>query len=292
MTATAVEPCRAARSRARILSLSAALAALALSSGGSLGAADAASGGKGQKWSYQLQGDMGSTARTNSDLAVVDPDHTGSPQRLKKKPSGGERPVLAYISIGEAESWRSYKCNGKSWNTGRTQGWDRNYAVKYWDPEWKAIVKSRVRKALSQGYDGVYLDRVDTYENVKAPGGSRAEMIKLVKEVAAEAKSAKGGAKVYVQNAEELLTDTSYVAAIDGIAKEDLYYGINHDGRRNSKSDIQASVALLKKAKAQGKAVHIVEYVDGKSRAQAESEIRSQGFVPAFAPRHLGRVKD
>jgi cysteinyl-tRNA synthetase len=256
------------------------------------GTAAAQSGKKASNWSYQLQGDMGSTARTNSDLAVVDPDHTGSPQRLKKKPGGGDRPVLAYISVGEAESWRSYKSSGKSWNTGKTQGWDKNYAVKYWDPEWKSIVKSRVRKALAQGYDGVYLDRVDTYENVKAPGGSRAEMIKLVKEVAAEAKSAKGGAKVYVQNAEELLTDKSYVAAIDGIAKEDLYYGINHDGRRNSKSDVEASLNLLKKAKAQGKAVHVVEYVGGKSRAEAESEIRKHGFVPAFGPRQLERASN
>jgi cysteinyl-tRNA synthetase len=244
------------------------------------------------KWSYQLQGDMGSTTRTNSDLAVVDPDHTGSPQRLKKKPGGGDRPVLAYISIGEAETWRGYKSSGKSWNTGKTQGWNNNYAVKYWDPEWKAIVKNRVRKALDQGYDGVYLDRVDTYENVKAPGGSRAEMIKLVKEVAAEVKSKKRGAKVYVQNAEELLTDKGYVSAIDGIAKEDLYYGINHDGRRNSKGDIAASLSLLKKAQAQGKAVHVVEYVSGSARSQAESEIRKQGFKPAFAPRSLDRAQD
>lgn len=247
---------------------------------------------KASKWSYQLQGDMNSTARTNSDLAVVDPDHTGSPQRLKKKPGGGDRPVLAYISVGEAETWRGYYKGGKSWNTGKTQGWDKNYAVKYWDAEWKGIVKARVRKALAQGYDGVYLDRVDTYENVKAPGGSRAEMIKLVKEVAAEARAAKGGAKVYVQNAEELLTDKSYVASIDGIAKEDLYYGINHDGRRNSKADIDASLNLLKKAKAQGKAVHVVEYVGGGSRSQAESEIRKQGFVPAFAPRSLQRASE
>lgn len=250
---------------------------------------------KPSNWSYQLQGDMSSTARTRSDLAVVDPDHTGNPGRLKKKPGGGDRPVLAYISVGEAETWRGYYKDGKSgkkWNTGKTQGWDKNYAVKYWDPEWKSIVKARVRKAMAQGYDGVYLDRVDTYENVKAPGGSRAEMIKLVKEVAAEAKSARGGAKVYVQNAEELLSDKSYVASIDGIAKEDLYYGINHNGRRNSKGDIDASVNLLKKAKAQGKAVHVVEYVNGGSRSQAEQEIRKQGFVPAFAPRQLNRATE
>jgi len=245
-----------------------------------------------KSWSYQLTGDINSTARSNSDLAVVDPDHAGNPGKLKSKKGGGQRPVLAYISIGEAETGRAYmKKSAQKWNTGRTQGWSGNYAVKYWDPEWKEIVKSRVRKALASGYDGVYLDRVDTYERVKAPGGARQEMIKLVKEVAAEARSTRSGAKVYVQNAEELLTDTSYVKTIDGVAKEDLYYGINHDGRRNSKGDIQASVNLLKKAKAQGKDVIVVEYLSGSAADNAAKEIRSNGFKPTVAPRSLNSVR-
>ena len=99
-----------------------------------------------KSWSYQLQGDMSSTARSNADVAVVDPDHTGNPKRLKTKRNGDSREVLAYISIGEVEEGRAYmKTKGsKHWNTGKTQGWEGNYAARYWDEDWKKIVKTRV----------------------------------------------------------------------------------------------------------------------------------------------------
>jgi cysteinyl-tRNA synthetase len=245
-----------------------------------------------KSWSYQLTGDMSSTRRSNADLAVVDPDHAGDASRYKMKPNGGSRPVLAYISIGEAEKGRSYMKGGKQhWNTGRTQGWSGNYAVKYWDEDWKRIVKSRIRAAMAKGYDGVYLDRVDTYENVKAPGGSRAEMVRFVKEVASEARSAKRNAAVIVQNAEELLNDRGYVAAIDGIAKEDLYHGIRHRGERNSSADVAASKRYLGSAKQAGKAVLVVEYLGGATAEKVADEARRDGFVPnTRAPRGLNRA--
>ena len=247
-----------------------------------------------KSWSYQLTGDMASTKRSNADVAVVDPDHAGSAERYKTKGRGGKRPVLAYISVGEAEEGRSYmKGSKQSWNTGRTQGWSGNYAAKYWDEDWKRIVKSRVRDALAKGYDGVYLDRVDTYESTKAPGGSREQMVKLVKEVAAEARSKKGNTAVVVQNAEELLTDKSYVAAIDGIAKEDLYHGINHRGERNSASNVNSSKSYLKSAKSQGKAVFVVEYLNGDTADKVAGEARRDGFVPnTRAPRNLNKTAE
>ena len=253
---------------------------------------DAVRGAK--SWSYQLTGDMASTKRSNADVAVVDPDHAGDAGKYKSKAKGGKRQVLAYISIGEAEEGRKYmKGSKQSWNTGRTQGWSGNYATKYWDEDWKRIVKSRVREALDKGYDGVYLDRVDTYENVKAPGGSREQMVKLVKEVAAEARARKGNAAVVVQNAEELLSDKGYTAAIDGVAKEDLYHGIRHRGERNSATDVNASRSYLKKAKAEGKAVFVVEYLNGGAADNAASEARRDGFVPnTRAPRKLDRTRD
>lgn len=236
-----------------------------------------------KSWTYQLQGDLKSTQRSNADVAVIDPDHAGSPQRFKKKANGQSRSVLAYISIGEVEVGRAYMKNNskKHWNTGRTQGWEGNYAAKYWDEEWKAIVKERVKKAIDAGYDGVYLDRVDTYETLKAPKGSRNEMIGFVKEVAAQARATRGDAAVIVQNAEELLTDKGYVAAIDGVAKESLYYGVQGKGVRNGDGDIAASRNLLRKAKDQGKAVLVVEYLEGDLQAssRAKQESRRDGFV-------------
>ena len=250
-----------------------------------------------KSWSYQLQGDMRSTGKSDADVAVVDPDHTGNPSKLKTKPNGEKRDVLAYISIGEVEEGRAYmkKQGKKSWNTGKTQGWEGNYAAKYWDEDWKGIVKERVSKAIEAGYDGVYLDRVDTYQNLKAPNGSRKEMIGFVKEVAEEARSKRGNAAVVVQNAEELLSDKGYVASIDGVAKESLYYGVKGKGRRNDDSEIATSRNYLRKAKDEGKAVYVVEYLKGEGRAasKAKAEAERDGFVGnTHASRNLETAQD
>ena len=250
-----------------------------------------------KSWSYQLQGDMRSTGKSDADVAVVDPDHTGNPSKLKTKPNGEKRDVLAYISIGEVEEGRDYmkKHGKKSWNTGKTQGWEGNYAAKYWDEDWKGIVKERVGKAIEAGYDGVYLDRVDTYQNLKAPNGSRHEMIGFVKEVAEEARSKRGNAAVVVQNAEELLSDKGYVASIDGVAKESLYYGVKGKGRRNDDSEIATSRNYLRKAKDEGKAVYVVEYLKGEARAasKAKAEAERDGFVGnTHASRNLETAQD
>ena len=71
-----------------------------------------------KSWGYQLQKlDAGAAARQAHDLLVIDEAFEG-PERaqqrtellraLKRKPGGGRRLVLAYLSIGEAEEYRDY----------------------------------------------------------------------------------------------------------------------------------------------------------------------------------------
>lgn len=266
--------------------LSACLVAAALASPA---AADRDRVASGKSWTLQLDGDTRSIRKRNADVAVVDPDEVRNPSTLKTKASGERRAVLAYISVGEAETYRSYMKKGtKRWLTDREQGWAGNKVVKYWDPEWKKIVKSRVRAAMDAGYDGVYLDRIDSYESIKAPNGSsRSEMVKLVKEVAGEARSRKHNAAVAVQNAEELLDDRGYLATIDAVGKEDLYHGMRHDGRRNSKESVRWSEKLLNKAKASGKGVYVLEYVEGKAAKSVRSEAKRAGFALSTGRRDL-----
>ncbi len=242
-----------------------------------------------QSWSYQLTGNMSTIAASNADVVVVDADHGGAAARFKTKPGGGRRAAIAYLSVGEAEKWRGYWkgcCAGSrpSWLTSTTQGWAGNYAVKFWEPGWKAIVRQRVSEIFAKGYDGVYLDRIDTWERV----GTKAQMIQFIREIAAQARSIKGDAAIIVQNGEELLDNAGYVSTIDAIAKEDLFHGIRHDGGRNSVGDVKASVGLLQRAKSQGKKIFVVEYLGGTTAASVAAEIRKQGFVPNFAGRNLG----
>jgi cysteinyl-tRNA synthetase len=251
-----------------------------------------------QSWTYQLKGNVGEIMGTSADVAVIDWDHVRSADtlaKLKKKSSGGRRLVIGYLSIGEAETERSYwaRCcrNGApGWLTSRTQGWSGNYAVRYWDPAWKSIVMSRLDALIDAGLDGVYLDRADTWEIMRGDNkNAKGAMIELVKEVSQRARSRKSSFVVMVQNAEELLVDGSYVAAIDAVAKESLFFGVAGEGRRNSSGDITASVRDLKRAQNSGKTIFVIEYLSGGRIEGVRSEIRAQGFVPFFGPRDLGR---
>lgn len=71
-----------------------------------------------RSWGYQLQDiDPGALAASSLDLLVIDYSSNGTAsgrlsastvRRLKRKPDGGRRLVLAYFSIGEAEEYRQY----------------------------------------------------------------------------------------------------------------------------------------------------------------------------------------
>lgn len=118
---------------------------------------------------------------TNYDLLILDRDFNDQRytaeeiESLKWKNNGGKRLVICYMSIGEAEDYRSYW--KKEWEKNKTspdwlykenRKWRGNYKVFYWMPEWKAILygnpDSYLTSLLSVGFDGAYLDIIDAYD--------------------------------------------------------------------------------------------------------------------------------
>ncbi|MEZ5817756.1 MAG: endo alpha-1,4 polygalactosaminidase [Hyphomicrobiaceae bacterium] len=259
-------------------------------------------------WHYQLKRlDLALAARSDADIIVMDHSRNGRAsglyrpeeiEGLRARPGKAERRVLAYLSVGEAEEYRFYwnpdwKRERPAWLMGENCRWPDNYLVRFWMDAWKDIIfrgrESYLAQILAAGFDGVYLDRVDAYWDLRktAPGG-RAKMIDLVVELSHMARRLKPGAIVVVQNAEDLLSDRRYRAAIDGIAKEDLLYGVEGTGQRNAASEIDWSLGQLKRLAAEGKPVLVVEYLqDAQTMARARRELEDHGFVAAFADRTL-----
>ncbi len=117
---------------------------------------------------------------TNYDLIIMDmffEDGTAfSPQQiesLKQKANGGQRLVISYISIGEAETYRYYW--KPEWNTEKpiwldepNPDWTGNYKVRYWEKDWQNIIygnnQSYIKKIIDAGFDGAYLDIIDAFE--------------------------------------------------------------------------------------------------------------------------------
>jgi len=117
---------------------------------------------------------------TGYDAFVIDLFCAGerlAPSRiaqLRTKPGGGRRLVLCYMSIGEAEDYRWYwqpgwESDPPSWLGPENPDWPGDYLVRYWDPEWQGIIHgdstAYLDRILSSGFDGVYLDKVDAYED-------------------------------------------------------------------------------------------------------------------------------
>jgi cysteinyl-tRNA synthetase len=245
-----------------------------------------------KNWRYQLQNiDPDEIANSSADLVVVDSSGDDGPfskaqvERMKLKPDGSRRTVLAYMSIGEAESYRSYwSQRSSSWLGPENRQWRGNYGVRFWHPAWQEIVFAYTDDILSAGFDGVYLDKVDEFEDM----GHREDMIEFVTRIAARAKAQRSDVLVISQNGDQLLSDAKFRNAIDGFAREDLFYGEDGDGARNAESSIRESVGRLKMLAAEGKPVFVVEYPRNDEQARtAWREISEHGFIGLIARRAL-----
>jgi cysteinyl-tRNA synthetase len=252
-----------------------------------------------RSWSYQLQGvDPAQIARSGGDVVVIDyagekgPFSPAEIERMREKPDGSHRRVLAYLSIGEAEDYRFYwrgdwRSAPPPWLGAESRQWRHNYAVRFWEPAWQAIILDYADRIVAAGFDGVYLDRVDAFEQQ----GHAPAMVDFVARIAARAKARRADFMVVSQNGDALITDRKFRDAIDAFAREDLIYGAHRDGSRNPPEDIRESVDRLKLIAAQGKPVLVVEYPRDEQQAQAARQAIAQaGFVGLMVRRALDRL--
>jgi len=263
-------------------------------------------------WGYWLDSlEISGVTAAPHDLLVIDSEISANRlfereydskevARMKRRRDGSSRLLLAYLSIGEAERYRPYwnpdwydARKKPRWLGPENRRWAGNFAVQYWDPEWQHILfgtpESYLDRILARGFDGVYLDRADAFFDWKKVNRSaRADMALLIARVAAHARQLNPKSVVLMQNAEELLEDGAVMDAIDGIAKEDLLYGVRRAEEANKPDDVAYSIELLQSAQKNGRKVLVVEYLkDPEKMMAAAVRLREEGFIPYFAPRRL-----
>jgi len=260
-----------------------------------------------QSWGYQLQDlDIRRAAASPFDLLVIDYAKDGtddtalSPteiERLKQKPDGSRRLVLAYISIGEAESYRFYwrkewKRQRPEWLLGENPDWDENYAVCFWEPGWQSLLcgspRAYLDRILAQGFDGIYLDKCDVTEDLRRRERKaaaqrpdlEADMVRLVTDLASYARARRPDFLVVMQNAEPLLERPELRQVIDGVAKEELLYGLDGAEKANDREEVAWSRERLDLMRRDGKPVFVVEYLNDRTKiAKAAEGMRKLGYV-------------
>jgi cysteinyl-tRNA synthetase len=155
--------------------------------------------------------------------------------------------VIAYIDIGQAESYRAYwqadwRIGDPEWIVGEDpDGWEENYPVAFWYDEWQGIwfdpPNELLQVILGAGFDGVYMDWVEAYsdDNVLALAERDnvdpiEEMIYFVGDISGYVKERREDFIVIAQNAAELAEYDEYLEAIDALAQEQAWFDGVADG--------------------------------------------------------------
>ncbi len=212
------------------------------------------------------------------DLAIVQPE-TLTPSEIKSLKDKGTL-VTAYLSVGEAEPGRPWYTDGRvnpRWLLGRNENWG-SYYVDASQPGWQELMAELTGEFIKKGYDGVFLDTVDT---VDAFPQTRAGMIKLISDLRAAYPDV-----VIVQNRGFSVVD-EVIAALDGIMFEDVSTSYDFEKQEyiyvDNSAEIQNMAALHLQT---GLPVLSLDYapLDNPGMAyRAVKNAQSNGFISAVS---------
>ena len=265
-----------------------------------------------KSWTVQLRFiDLAAVRAAPVDLIVI--DHARHPKQvteiaytpgdilpLKAQPDGKRRIVLCYLSMGEAERYRYYW--RPEWNQTETRPrwlgeenaqWPGNFLVDFANPDWQSLIfgtpESYLDSIIAAGFDGVYLDRADAFEDGDGATPAKADaMTSYIKRLADHARRLNPRFLIVMQNAEALLRDRALRSKLDGVAKEDLLFGVDHTEAANSKDLVRESLNYLRLGKRAGLKVFVLEYVkSAESIAKLRTLARRESFLLHLSERHL-----
>ncbi|WP_164860818.1 caspase family protein [Parasedimentitalea marina] len=215
-----------------------------------------------QNWMFQLQdldedGAIEALAATEYDMLVIEAgynfidwsyDTAQIIDRLKVKPDGSSRLLLAYVDIGQAEDYRNYWLDDWVAPTAHKRGhpdfmitidpdgWSGNFPVAYWDNNWQSLWlgSSGIIADLARfGFDGVLLDWVEAYDDDRVREAAREagvspenSMITFIEKLGDAGKAIDPSFLVVAQNAIYLIDadPDRYTSAIDALAVEDTWF--------------------------------------------------------------------
>ncbi len=251
-------------------------------------------------WIYILQSNNIKTKQLlniNVDLIVLDPDDFNLTRSKIEEFKRKGKIVIAYLSIGEAEKYRSYwrktwKPGKPEWLDGENPEWKGCYLVKYWHREWQEIIIEKAKEIISRGYDGLYLDRADAYLDWEEKGYSkkqlRIEMVKFIVKIKSEVEKLNPATIIIVQNALELLDYKQYINIIDGIGKEDTWY---QDNKPRPRREVEYDLKYLLKAKSNGKIILVIDYITDINKIRDFfNKAQTHGFIPYVGPKSLDKI--
>ncbi len=229
------------------------------------------------------------------DLAVLDADAHPDLESLKNS----RTLLFGYVSLAEVGSYRWYwrQISAQPWVLDKNPNWD-SYMLDVRDKDCQKVVLKKIIPAiLEQGFDGLFLDTIDTaeylekYHTKQKHPGSQAAMVKLIEKIRREFP------EVYLiaNRGFSMLNDFGW--AVDGVVAESVLTEFNSEQQVlnfNSDNAHNATLDFLKNAKTQfNLEVFTLDYVGETGdfdTNQVTAKAREKGFIPYISTRNLNRI--
>lgn len=176
------------------------------------------------------------------DLVVVDGE-LASPEEVTALREEGAT-VLAYLSVGTIERWRSWYPRLKRYRLGAWEDWEDEFFADVSRPGLRAELTGSIAPTiLTKGFDGLFLDNVDMIET-RRHRAQRPGMRTLVLELADLVHA--GDGVLFAQNGAWGLRRLGLLDAIDGWNREDVTWTYDFDRRRYVRNGPGATRAALR----------------------------------------------
>jgi endo-alpha-1,4-polygalactosaminidase (GH114 family) len=156
--------------------------------------------------------------------------------------------VLAYLSVGTIERWRSWYPALKRYRLGAWEDWEDEFFADVSRAGLRdELTGSIAPSILAKGFDGLFLDNVDMIET-RAHRAQRPGMRILVEELSELVHA--GGGLLFAQNGAWILRRLGLTASIDGWNREDVTWTYDFDRRRYVRNRPAATRAALRELEA------------------------------------------
>lgn len=211
----------------------------------------------------------------NFDLAIVQPYLPNSALKLLKE--AGVK-VVAYLSIGEAEPNHPVP---KDWILGQNPNWG-SYFVDARKPGWQEWVLGQAKSYLERGFDGLFLDTLDTADLFPEVGPGLVALVRKLREAFPKA--------ILVQNRGfRLLPETATL--IDAVMYEN--FSAMYDFKAKAYGPVEGDPSVVLPYAKRGLVVLTMDYALPEQEdlvRRAYVRAREFGFIPYVSVIALDRV--
>lgn len=227
------------------------------------------------------------------DWAVLQKDRV-SDARLDLLRQAGTVPIT-YVSVGEmARSHRFFPELDASWRIGSNPDWDSE-VLDLRQPRVRAYILDRlVDPAMERGFQGVFLDTLDSFQLVAEDETDRAAFAQAQKELIAQIRERHPEARIILNRGFHLPSPTKDM--VDALAFESWLTGYdpsNDSYRQVSEADrdwLEVQLAPWREARPDMPIIAIDYAEQGSEGRELAQRLREEGFVPWVGNGDLTRL--